>query len=309
MGYTVPEYMPKPGKGDISPLNESKRAPELNEVLSAKESSAGLDATIFDYCAGELRTYDADRYFSCLLAPPLPRRALLALYAFNLEIAKTRETVSEPMLGQIRLQWWREALDGIYAGSHREHAVVLALNDAIQTHSLSRSLFDEMIDGRERDLEETPPLSVDDVLSYVSATSGALNCLAGEVLGAADSTILRDAGKGYAMTGLVRAIPFHAEQGRSWLPVLPGHAVFKGAENLADPVKELVQAAETCRQAALAGIGSLPKLTRLACLPLATCRSDLSRIRDAAFDPFTARYAGSLSRRFKMLGGYWMGRF
>lgn len=296
MGYTVPEYMPKPGKGDISPLNESKRAPEL-------------DTTIFDYCAGELRTYDPDRYFACLLAPPAPRRALLALYAFNLEIAKTRETVSEAMLGQIRLQWWREALDGIYAGSPRDHAVVLALNDAIRRHGLSRPLLDGMIDGRERDLDDTPPLSVEDVLSYASATAGALNCLAGEVLGIPGSAALRDAGIGYAVTGLVRAVPFHAGQGRSWLPGLPAHAVFKGAQNIAGPVEELVDAAKISRRAALAEIGSLPQAARLACLPLATCRGDLSRLRRAAYDPFTARYAGPLSRRLKMLGACWTGHF
>lgn len=296
MGYTVPEYMPKPGKGDISPLNESKRAPDL-------------DATIFEYCAGELRTYDPDRYFSCLLAPPAPRRALLALYAFNLEIAKTRETVSEPMLGQIRLQWWRESLDGIYAGSPRDHAVVLALNDAIRTHGLSRPLFDEMIDGRERDLDDTPPLSVADVLAYASATAGALNCLAGEVLGTPGSAALREAGIGYAVTGLVRAVPFHAGQGRSWLPGLPGHAVFEGAQNIAGPVEGLVEAAETSRLAAQAGIGLLPKAARPACLPLATCRRDLSCLRRTAFDPFAARYAGLLSRRFRMLGAFWTGRF
>jgi len=309
MGYTVPEYMPKPGKGDISPLNESNRAPELREALPGAASSTGLDATVFDYCAGELRTYDADRFFACLLAPPAPRRALLALYAFNLEIAKTRETVSEPMLGQIRLQWWREALDGIYAGSPREHAVVQALNVAVRDYRLSRAAFDEMIEGRERDLEDTPPLSVDDVLSYASATSGALNCLAGEVLGTDNSTSLRESGIAYAVTGLVRAIPFHAGQGRSWLPGLPAHAVFKGAQNIADQAAELVEAAETCRHAALADIGSLPKLARLACLPLATCRADLSCLRRAAFDPFNVRYAGPLPRRFKMLGAYWMGRF
>ena len=234
---------------------------------------------------------------------------MLALYAFNLEIAKTRESVSEPMLGQIRLQWWREALDGIYEGGPREHAVVLALSEAVRECRLSRGLLDEMIDGRERDLEDAPPLSVEDVVSYASATSGALNSLAGEVLGTPGSTALRDAGIAYAITGLIRAIPFHAGQGRSWLPGLPGHAVIAGDPVIGKTVRELSEAAEDSIIRVKADNGSLSKVARLACLPLATCRADLSRIRRAAFDPFTARYAGPLARRLKMLGTYWVGRF
>ena len=172
------------------------------------------------------------------------------------------------MLGQIRLQWWRESLDGIYAGSPRDHAVVLALNDAIRTHGLSRPLFDGMIDGRERDLDDTPPLSVADVLAYASATAGALNCLAGEVLGTPGSAALREAGIGYAVTGLVRAVPFHAGQGRSWLPGLPGHAVFEGAQNIADlPEGSVVSPAHGvrpfCRALCRAAIASVQNAGRL----------------------------------------------
>ena len=61
---------------------------------------------------GELvRRHDRDRYQTALFAPADRREALFALYAFNYEIARVRESVTQPMLGQIRLQWWREVID------------------------------------------------------------------------------------------------------------------------------------------------------------------------------------------------------
>src|SRR3546814_19441352 len=61
------------------------------------------------------------------------REHLFALYAFNHEVAKTAEVVSEPMIGRIRLQWWRECLDGIYDGAARQHEVVQPLAEPISS--------------------------------------------------------------------------------------------------------------------------------------------------------------------------------
>src|SRR3546814_8203475 len=73
------------------------------------------------YCADMVRTADSDRYATVPFAPSDRRPGLLALYAFNVEVAKTREVVSQQLLGSIRLQWWRESLEGIYAGTPRTH--------------------------------------------------------------------------------------------------------------------------------------------------------------------------------------------
>src|SRR3546814_19768877 len=79
------------------------------------------------YCLEEVRRNDHDRYLTALLLPPDARAGALALYAYNAELAKTRESVSEPLLGQIRLQWLREAVDGIYGAGPREPTVLGAL--------------------------------------------------------------------------------------------------------------------------------------------------------------------------------------
>src|SRR5207302_2099716 len=108
--------------------------------------------------AALVRRHDRDRYQTALFAPAERREALFALYAFNYEIARVREIVSEPMLGQIRLQWWREVIAAVFAGEPpRRHQVVLPLTDAIREFRLSRALLEELIDSRERDLDAAPP--------------------------------------------------------------------------------------------------------------------------------------------------------
>ena len=80
-----------------------------------KESGRAIrDATAAGTLAATLRQHDRDRYLTTLFAPSDRRGALIALYSFNFEVAKTREVVREPLLGRIRLQWWRDAIDEIY---------------------------------------------------------------------------------------------------------------------------------------------------------------------------------------------------
>jgi len=96
---------------------------------------ANSDAAL-SYCGQEVRKYDNDRFLTCLFAPADRREALFALYAFNLEIAKTREVVTEPILGQIRLQWWHDSIGEVYEGGGRRHEVLQPLADAIRRFDL-----------------------------------------------------------------------------------------------------------------------------------------------------------------------------
>src|SRR5207237_3175892 len=172
--------------------------------------------------AGLVRRHDRDRYQTALFAPAGRQEALLALYAFNYEIARVRETVSEPMLGQIRLQWWREVLDAAYTGMPpRQHPVVLPLRAAIREFALSRGYFDRLIDSRERDVADAPPASLGALEAYAEESSACLVQLALEVLGARGAVVeetARRVGIGYALAGLLRAMPFHARTGRSYIP-------------------------------------------------------------------------------------------
>src|SRR5262249_30480209 len=154
---------------------------------------------------------------------PIRRReGLLALYAFNYEIARVRETVTQPMLGQIRLQWWREVLDAAYDGTpRRRHPTAEPLTAAIRVFGLPRAPFDRLVDTRERDLSDEPPVTLAELEAYADGTSSPLVGLALELLGAPMGSFeetAREVGTGYALAGMVRAMPFHARAGRSYIP-------------------------------------------------------------------------------------------
>src|SRR5260221_1661907 len=170
-----------------------------------------------------VRRHDHDRFQTGLFAPARKRNALFALYAFNYEIARVRETVTEPMLGQIRLQWWREVVETAYAGTApRQHVVAIALTEAIREFALTRSELDRLIDSRERDLDPAPPPTLAALEDYAEGSSAPLAILALEVLGergAPARAVARGVGIGYALAGLLRAIPFHAAAGRYYIPV------------------------------------------------------------------------------------------
>src|SRR5476649_429847 len=92
--------------------------------------------------AQSVRRADPDRYFSALFAPAGVRQHLLTLYAFNHEVARVAETVRQPMMGEIRLEWWRETLDGARSGAPRNHEVARALAGLFAAHPLPIELFE-----------------------------------------------------------------------------------------------------------------------------------------------------------------------
>jgi phytoene synthase len=133
---------------------------------------------------GELvRRHDRDRYQTALFAAADRREALFALYAFNYEVARVRESVTQPMLGQIRLQWWREVVDAAYGGrAPRRHEVAEPLTAAIREFGLSRAQFGRLIDAREADLADDPPADMAALVGYCNATSAELIRLAVQIL-------------------------------------------------------------------------------------------------------------------------------
>lgn len=202
-------------------------------------------------CAAIARRHDPERYLACLYAPPPRRDALLALLAANHEIAKTAEVVSEPAIGQIRLQWWRETLDGIEAGTPRVHEVAVPLAAATADHGLRLDRLRAIIDAREADLEGEPPASLDELDRYAAATAGELHAAMAEVLGA-DPVPAGEAGAAWGLIGLMRAAPILVAAGRAPLPeeLLQesrlSHQKIKdmgGSVRLADAVRPVIERA------------------------------------------------------------------
>jgi len=126
--------------------------------------------------------FDKDRYLATLLAPAAAREHLFSLYAFNIEISKIRENVSEALLGEMRLSWWREAIDAIYCGDVGDHPVVEALERAIVECSLPQNLFLELLNARQFDLYDEPMKTIAKFDAYAGATSSVLFQLAGFIV-------------------------------------------------------------------------------------------------------------------------------
>ena len=249
-----------------------------------------------------LRQHDRDRFQTALFAPARQRRALFALYAFNYEIARVREIVREPMLGQIRLQWWREAIAAAFAGEEpRRHEVTLPLAGAIRDFGLSREHFDLLIDTRERDLDPEPPANMAALESYAEGSSAALVLLALEILDARHAAA-REAGRavgiGYALAGLLRAMPFHAAAGRCYIPTdlaagtgvdLRDYAARKSDLALRAAVEAIAATAGRHLASARAHRREIPRTATPAMLPAVIAGRFLARLERADYDPFDRR--------------------
>ncbi len=248
--------------------------------------------------AARVRAVDPDRYATVLFAPAATRPALFALVAFNHEIARVREVVSEPVLGQIRLHWWREALEGIYAGAPPAHDVARALADALALGRLERAILERMIEARERDLAEEPPARIEELLSYAQDTAGGLIELMLQALDA-DVPAAREAGRAigaaYALVGLARAIPFHARARRSYLPsaLLAEHGL--AAEDLYRQEPPQALPAAVAKIAGLARVhlleardlaGPVPRRAVPALLSAAVAETYLRRLDRAGYDVY-----------------------
>jgi NADH dehydrogenase [ubiquinone] 1 alpha subcomplex assembly factor 6 len=258
-------------------------------------------AEIASYCAELLRRQDADRYMTALFAPADRREALFALYALNLEIARAREAVREPFMGLMRLQWWRDAVAEIYEGRIGAHEVIRPLAAAISAHSLERALFERLIEARERDLDSEPPANLAALIDYARGSSSTLVELALQILGK-PSAAVREAGEAvgiaWSLTGLMRAVPFHASRRRIYLPadlmaaagLTPGQLVEGGpSPALAGVVRAVadeagVWLAQARGHSAQVTRGFLPAL-----LPATLVSGYLRRLARAGYDPFDGR--------------------
>jgi phytoene synthase len=247
-----------------------------------------------------VRRHDRDRFLTTLFAPPERRGDLLALYAFNHEVAKTREVVSEAALGEIRLEWWREGIAAIYAGeAPRRHPVLAPLAAAIRGRGLSQAHFERLIAARRQDLGDAPPSSLAALEAYAEASSASLVWLALEALGERGEAALaagRAVGIAYALVGLLRAVPFHARAKRLYLPqdlvAAAGLRVdrdlfeLRSSAALHEVVKRVAAKAAGQLAAARALRAPLPRAALPALLPGTLAAADLRRLARAGYDPF-----------------------
>ncbi len=144
-----------------------------------------------------VRKHDYDRYLATLFAPEAVRADLFAIYAFNYEIAKIAESVRNVAAGQIRFQWWRDAIDEIYSGTRSRTESLKALAAAVaRNQSAEKTCLRRCCDSRELDLDPAPFSDLSDLEFYADATSSNVMKLVARVLGAGDTLdcVAHDAG-------------------------------------------------------------------------------------------------------------------
>jgi phytoene synthase len=135
-----------------------------------------------DHCFTEVRRRDKDRFLSGLFAPEPNRSRLFALYAFNAELERLHAHVSEPMVGEIRLQWWRDSVEDIFNGGRPTAPIAAAMYDAIVEADLPRGPIDKLIDAHGADLYENALSTPKDLEEYLASTDAALILLACKIL-------------------------------------------------------------------------------------------------------------------------------
>lgn len=271
-----------------------------------------------------LRRNDRDRFQTALFAPAGRREALFALYAFNFEIARVPEVTREPLIGQIRLQWWRDALDEIYRGAApRRHEVVEPLARAIAEHGLTRAHFAAMLEARARDLDAEPPATLEALEAYAEESSASLVLLALETLGVRDGEAAaagRSVGIAYALSGLLAAMRFHAGMKRLYLPqdmiaaekIDPARSVFalKSTQSLKECAREIAALARYHLGVARAQRGGLPKAALPALLPAIVASRRLERLERLDYDVFDPRASTPDARQsLRLAWAAWRGRY
>ena len=218
--------------------------------------------------AAEVARADPDRFRAAMTAPEALRPGLLALSAFNLEIAKAPFVTKEPGIAAIRLRWWADAVAEIYEGRPvRRHEIVEPLAEAIRARNPPRALFEEMIEARARDIEPGGLESRAALERYLARTAGHPMELAARLLGAPEAAVpvVRDFAQGAGIAAWLRALPELAARGRPAPPGVESEALAR--EGLALIAKARARRAEVPGAAApalLAGVLAGPRLERAA---------------------------------------------
>ena len=237
-----------------------------------------------------LKKADPDRYRAALMSDAQGRDDLLILYAFHYELSKVPDVTSEPMLGQIRYEWWREAIDEIYTDREvRRHEISTPLAEVLLRTDVPRFWIDRLIDGRARDLDPQAFTDMNDARDYARQTSGQLMQIAVKVLGGVPDEAAIHAGEAWGLTGLARSYGYYHD---------------RALQNLS--FEDLVDAAQTTYESVRGKVETsiFPALAYTALVP-----KFLMRMSQDGFDPTTEKVTyGPLSKQFRLLTAGLSGR-
>jgi 15-cis-phytoene synthase len=276
-------------------------------------SGAADGGSSADFCAELVRAHDFARYVSTLFMPADQRRALWALYAFNIEISRVREQVSQPLPGEMRLQWWTDMLAGAGHGGVEGNPVAAELLLAIRDWRLPVERLSRLIDEHQFDLYNDPMPTMAALEGYINDTSSALFSLGAQIAGCVSDEIehvARHAGLAQGMAQVLAALPLDASRRQSFVPLqlLESNGsdleqVFAGKQTpkLRAALDQLIGEAQAHLQTALALLATAPPQARPVFLPLALVGRDLERMSQPDKDPFVPQ----VTSRLRILWTLW----
>ncbi len=265
------------------------------DTEAAAPARAAELAAHYAQCAQLVYENDRDAWLASLFAPEDRRPRLHALYAFALELAGVRAKVSQPLLGEMRLRWWTDALAG--GEGARAHPIADALLDTIEASGIALPEVEDFIDAHVFDLYDAPMETLEALESYCRRIDGRLARWGGAALGAGDAAgaALENAGVARALTRLLAALPRHLAAGQMFLPatLLVKHGVAPddlpaGADSpaLRDLLAELRETARRRYEAARARAVETEPEARAALLPASTVPLYLERMEGRGYTPF-----------------------
>lgn len=167
-------------------------------------------------CAALVERGDPDRFLAVMAAPAQARPQLFPLYAFNLEVARAPWVTQEPLIAEMRLQWWRDVVENSDSGAARAHEVAGPLHDLVRDFGLPVAVMDRLIAARRWDIHKDPHAGTEALIDYLEDTGAGLMWLAARSLGAPDAAeaAVRAFGWAAAAAGYLRAVPQLLERGR-----------------------------------------------------------------------------------------------
>jgi phytoene synthase len=276
-------------------------------------SSADSSGDSAGFCAELVRTHDFARYASTLFVPVAARRGLLALYAFNVEISRVHQQVSQPLPGEVRLQWWSDMLAGAGHGGIEGNPVAAELLAAVRSYRLPVERLSRLIDEHQFDLYNDPMPTMAALEGYTNDTASALFSLAARIAGRQSDEIehlASHAGLAQGIAHVVASLPLDASRRQLFVPlqVLQSHGsnmeeIFAGKQTptVRAALGQLVGEGQAHLKTALSLLESVPPEVRPVFLPLALVSRDLMRMSRADSDPFVPY----VTSRFRTLWALW----
>jgi 15-cis-phytoene synthase len=259
------------------------------------------------FCAALVREHDFGRYAATLFVGPEIRRALLSLYAFNVEIIRVRDQVTQPLPGEVRLQWWRDMLSGEAQGGAEGNPVAAELLLTVKRFALPVDRLIRLIEEHQFDLYNDPMPTGAALDGYLSDTQAALVAVALRIAAPPSPELdhlARHAGLAQGLVQVLTSLPRDAARRQLFVPLdlLERHGsgldeVFAGRQTPAirKAVDELAAEAGQHLQTALELAADAPRELRPILLPLALLRRDIARLGRADHDPFQPQTRSHLS--------------